>query len=102
MTDDTHSPGRLPSAAETLDVRGLRCPLPVLRARKAIQGLESGSVLTVLATDPASVIDFPHFCHQAGLDLLSTRRDGEVLVFEIRKPPESKPVSEMTTSPETA
>jgi tRNA 2-thiouridine synthesizing protein A len=102
MTDDTHSPGRLPSMAETLDVRGLRCPLPVLRARKALQGLEPGSVLTVLATDPASVIDFPHFCHQAGLDLLSTRRDGDVLVFEIRKPPASQPAPRTTSGPETA
>ena len=70
----------------TLDVRGLRCPLPVLRARKAMQGVVPGGVLTVLVTDPAAVIDFPHFCHQTGYELLSTRKEGELLTFEIRKP----------------
>ena len=69
-----------------LDARGLRCPLPVLRARKAMQGVEPGGVLTVLVTDPAAVIDFPHFCDQTGYELLSTRKEGELLTFEIRKP----------------
>lgn len=71
----------------TLDVRGLRCPLPVLRARKAMRDVAPGGTLTVLATDPASAIDFPHFCHQTGLELVSTSRDGELLTFTIRKPP---------------
>ena len=76
------------SSRATLDVRGLRCPLPVLRARKAMREVSPGGVLTVLATDPAAVIDFPHFCHQTGFELLSTRKEGEVLTFEIRKPPD--------------
>ena len=71
----------------TLDVRGLRCPLPVLRARKAMREVPPGGILTVLATDPASAIDFPHFCHQTGLELVSATREGELLTFAIRKPP---------------
>ena len=45
-----------------LDARGLLCPLPVLRARKRLEGLAPGAVLRVLADDPAARIDFPHFC----------------------------------------
>ena len=76
------------SATPTLDLRGLRCPLPVLRARKAMREVPPGGTLVVLATDPASAIDFPYFCHQTGLELLSTSREGEILTFEIRKPAE--------------
>lgn len=76
----------MPSHSTTLDVRGLRCPLPVLRARKAMRDVLPGGVLTVLVTDAAAVIDFPHFCHQTGLELLSTSRNGELLTFMIRKP----------------
>lgn len=49
-----------------IDALGLLCPLPVLRLRKRIQGLPTGSVVTVLADDPAALIDIPHFCHEAG------------------------------------
>ena len=51
---------------DLLDVKGLLCPLPVLKARKILSGLEPGTLLTVEATDPASVIDFPHFCTETG------------------------------------
>ena len=78
----------------TLDVRGLRCPLPVLRARKAMRDVAPGDTLTVLATDPASAIDFPHFCHQTGLELVATRREGDLLTFEIRKPLSGMPEPE--------
>ncbi|MCG7494262.1 sulfurtransferase TusA family protein [Thalassobius sp. Cn5-15] len=55
-------------STQTLDIDalGLLCPLPVLRLRKRIQGLPTGSVVTVLADDPAALIDIPHFCHEAG------------------------------------
>lgn len=79
------------TAATTLDVRGLRCPLPVLRARKAMRDVPPGGTLTVLVTDPAAVIDFPHFCHQTGFELVATRKEGELLTFEIRKPPGGRP-----------
>ncbi|MFN4090525.1 MAG: sulfurtransferase TusA family protein [Alphaproteobacteria bacterium] len=69
-----------------LDLRGLKCPLPVLRTRKAMRDVPAGEVVTVLADDPASVIDFPVFCHEAGLELVAERRDGAELAFDIRKP----------------
>lgn len=55
----------------TLDTTGLLCPLPVLKARKRLKALAPGSVLRVLTTDPAAVIDFPHFCAESGHELLS-------------------------------
>ncbi|WP_428982627.1 sulfurtransferase TusA family protein [Roseinatronobacter domitianus] len=54
-----------------LDARGLRCPLPVLRARKALLAMPPGAELRVLADDPVAVVDMPHFCAEAGHDLLS-------------------------------
>lgn len=71
--------------SETLDVKGLMCPLPVLKARKRLQGLSSGARLTVLATDPAAVIDFAHFCNEAGHRLLAQSQAGNVFTFEIEK-----------------
>lgn len=68
-----------------LDVRGFQCPLPVLKARKRLEGLEAGGTLKVLATDPAAAIDFPHFCAEAGHELVEAGADGAVLTFLIRK-----------------
>lgn len=61
-----------------LDTRGLKCPLPVLKARKRLKEMPPGAVLTVLADDPAAIIDFPHFCAEAGhtLDGPSPASDG--------------------------
>ncbi|MCL1628679.1 sulfurtransferase TusA family protein [Roseibaca sp. V10] len=56
---------------DMLDARGLRCPLPVLRARKALLAMPPGAELRVLADDPVAVVDMPHFCAEAGHDLLS-------------------------------
>lgn len=53
-----------------IDARGLLCPLPVLRLRKQLAGLAPGQVARLLATDAAAVIDVPHFCREAGHDLL--------------------------------
>lgn len=61
------------------------CPLPVLKARKALKSLKSGDVLRVIATDPAAAIDFPHFCNESGHRLVREDRDGETLIFEIEK-----------------
>lgn len=68
-----------------LDAKGLLCPLPVLKARKRLQALASGQVLRVLADDPAAIVDVPHFCAEAGHDLLevSDAEDGQV--YLIRK-----------------
>ena len=70
----------------TLDATGLYCPEPVLRTAKAMRRLPPGETLRVLATDPVATIDFPYYCHHAGLELVSTSQEAEVLVFEIRKP----------------
>ncbi|SEM77664.1 tRNA 2-thiouridine synthesizing protein A [Loktanella fryxellensis] len=55
---------------ETLDVIGLLCPLPVLKARKRLRAMAPGAVLRVLASDPAAVVDIPHFCVESGHALL--------------------------------
>jgi len=54
-----------------LDARGLNCPLPILRAKKALNDMQSGQVLRIVATDPGSVKDFEAFCKQTGNELLS-------------------------------
>ena len=68
-----------------LDATGLLCPLPVLKARKRLQALASGQVLRMCATDPAAVIDVPHFCAEAGHDLIAAQDDGAAQVYFIRK-----------------
>ncbi len=67
-----------------LDVRGLNCPLPILKAKKALSDLTTGQVLRVLATDPGSVKDFQAFCRQTGNELLSHSEGAEFTYF-IRK-----------------
>lgn len=71
--------------SQTLDARGLNCPLPVLKARKAIKAVSSGDCLTVLATDPAAYIDFQHFCDSAGHELADWSEKNGVFTFVIRK-----------------
>jgi tRNA 2-thiouridine synthesizing protein A len=68
-----------------LDARGLKCPLPVLRARKAMQGLVPGAVLHVLATDPGSVRDFQAFCEATGHALVEQSEEGGAYSFRLRK-----------------
>lgn len=73
-------------AATEVDTRGLRCPLPVLRARKAISGLEAGALLKVLATDPDSIQDFKSWCESSGHELVEQSEDQEgILIHLIRK-----------------
>lgn len=68
-----------------LDATGLNCPLPILRAKKSINGLSSGQVLHVIATDPGSVKDFESFCNQTGNKLLSSGEANGKFTFEIQK-----------------
>jgi tRNA 2-thiouridine synthesizing protein A len=65
----------------TLDTKGLNCPLPVLKARRAMRDMQDGDILTVLATDPASYIDFRHFCDTTGHELLEACEDETAGVF---------------------
>ena len=68
-----------------LDAKGLRCPLPVLMARKAMKDLPVGATLRVLATDPGAIKDFEAFCKTTGHRLLSASQSGDVLTFDIQK-----------------
>jgi tRNA 2-thiouridine synthesizing protein A len=61
---------------EEIDTTGLLCPLPVLKARKRLKAMRPGSLLRLVTTDPAAVIDVPHFCAESGHELVS-REDGE-------------------------
>ena len=70
---------------QELDARGLNCPLPILRARKAINGLQSGQVLKVMATDPGSVKDFEAFANQTGNELLSSSQNDSEFHFLLKK-----------------
>jgi tRNA 2-thiouridine synthesizing protein A len=70
---------------EDLDCQGLLCPLPVLRARKRLIAMAPGAVLRVTATDPMAQIDLPHFCAEAGHDLLNCTTAGPVTTFLIRR-----------------
>lgn len=70
---------------ETLDARGLKCPIPVLKARKAMKPLAAGDELTVLATDKGAPADFADFCDATGYELVDSReQDGEFTIV-IRK-----------------
>jgi tRNA 2-thiouridine synthesizing protein A len=78
----TATPGGTP---RMLDLRGLKCPLPVLRTRKALRGIAAGEALLVLCTDPMAAIDIPHLLRQGG-DLLEAQETADgVLRFWVRK-----------------
>jgi tRNA 2-thiouridine synthesizing protein A len=68
-----------------LDVTELLCPLPVLKARKRLEAMASGSVLKVIATDPMSAIDMPHFCNEQGHELLSHDTQDLTHIFRIKR-----------------
>ena len=80
--DIFHSDG---VATQTLDVKGLKCPLPVLRAKKSLKALAAGDVLEVLATDPSAVQDFQVFCETTGDTLLEWGEAEGVYSFRIEK-----------------
>jgi len=71
--------------AEILDTKGLNCPLPILKARKALGGVPAGETLEIHATDPGAVADFEAFCRTTGNELVETSQDGDVYKFIIRK-----------------
>ncbi len=76
-----------------LDARGLKCPLPVLKARKALKAVPVGEVLTVLATDPGAPEDFVHFCRTTGHELIGTQQAGDHARIAIRRSPDPTPKS---------
>ncbi|MDB5396783.1 MAG: SirA family protein [Rhodospirillales bacterium] len=68
-----------------LDASGLSCPMPVLKARKALIGMQPGDVLEVTTTDPMSVVDMPVFCAQAGHTIVREDKVGNSFVFTIER-----------------
>ncbi len=71
--------------SKILDTKGLNCPLPVLKARKALADVSFGECLIVQATDPASRIDFRHFCNVSGHELVDASEDDGVFTYVIRR-----------------
>lgn len=70
---------------ETLDAKGLNCPLPVLKAKLALNKMQAGQVLHVEATDPHSVIDFEAYCARTGHEIIQSRNTDGVIEFFIRR-----------------
>jgi len=84
---NTSQPGigsKTPKNDVLLDVTGFNCPIPVLKARRAARNMATGQVLTVRATDPASMIDFKHFCNTTGNELLDASETDDVFTYIIR------------------
>ena len=72
-------------ADQTLDAKGLNCPLPILKAKKAIMALPAGGTLEVLATDPGAVKDFAAFSRTTGHELIEQTTEGNVYRFVLRR-----------------
>ncbi len=70
---------------KTLNLRGLKCPLPALRTRKALSGMAKGDVLVIECTDPLAAVDIPTLLHQTGDTLEDSTRTKKLLAFRIRK-----------------
>lgn len=72
-------------AEKSLNLRGLKCPLPALRTRKALQGMQADDILIIECTDPLASIDIPNLLNQTGDILEDTAREAKVITFRIRK-----------------
>ena len=70
---------------QELDARGLNCPLPILRAKKALNSLQGGQILKIIATDPGSVKDFEAFANQTGNELLDSSEAAGEFHFRLKK-----------------
>ncbi|KQT14386.1 sulfurtransferase TusA family protein [Ramlibacter sp. Leaf400] len=68
-----------------IDTRGLNCPLPILRAKKALTDMQSGQLLKVVATDPGSLRDFQAFARQTGNELVEQQQEGEEIIHVLRR-----------------
>lgn len=72
-------------ADEVLDAKGLNCPLPILRSKKALKAMDTGKTLEVIATDPGAVKDFEAFCRVTGNELMESTEGDGVYTFLIKK-----------------
>jgi len=70
---------------QELDASGLNCPLPILRAKKSLAGMDAGQVLHVIATDPGAIKDFEAFSKQTGNELMESKEEGGKYYFLIKK-----------------
>jgi tRNA 2-thiouridine synthesizing protein A len=77
--------GKGEMAEKILNLRGLKCPLPTLRVRKALSGLKPGDLLVAECTDPLTAIDIPNLINQTGDELIETARADKDITFRIRK-----------------
>jgi tRNA 2-thiouridine synthesizing protein A len=73
------------SQPQLLDVKGLNCPMPLLKAKQALNALDPGQRLEVRATDPGSVRDFEVFSQQSGHKLLESRQEGDTYIYVLEK-----------------
>ena len=71
--------------SEFLDTKGLACPLPVLKTRRILRKMAEGDILTVEATDPASVIDFTHFCNTTNNEMVKHTEAEAIFTYVIRR-----------------
>ena len=76
---------------EELDLRGLKCPLPALFARRALLKLLPGAAIDIVADDPMAAVDIPHMCAQESFEVLSNRRDGTLVRLRLRRPSAAAP-----------
>ena len=72
-------------AETTIDLRGLKCPLPALRTRRALSAMQPGDVLVVACTDPLAAVDIPSLLRETGDILEETHRETRTMTFRIRK-----------------
>ena len=73
------------SVAKTLDLKGLACPMPVVKISKGIKEVEVGEVVEAVTTDPGSLTDFPAWAKTTGNDIVKTEQDGEVIRFFVKR-----------------
>jgi tRNA 2-thiouridine synthesizing protein A len=71
---------------ETLDLTGLKCPMPALFARRRLMRAPAGATIKVLTDDPMAAIDVPHMCRTEGFDVLEIRREGDLAQLTLRRP----------------
>jgi tRNA 2-thiouridine synthesizing protein A len=72
-------------SAHFLDTKGMNCPIPILKAKKALNDVPAGEILEIVATDPGAVADFEAFCRQTGNELVEWKEEGGVYSFQIRR-----------------
>lgn len=75
----------MPNTAQLYDLRGLKCPLPVLKTRKRLSAMRRGEELLIETSDPLAGIDIPHFCHEDGHQLMESEKTESGHRFRIRK-----------------